>query len=177
MKNDIENINDDFIKTLNNKGGFNVPNDYFEQSSKNILANINKANFLNSHKNENGFTIPENYFETNKEYILSKIKQKNIRKISLFTDWKFAGGIAALLIATATILFVLNRNNKSFEANIDKISNEEMVNYLAKNDIKMEWLNEVSNKIEVETIENKSNKEFEQYLIEHADEQFLLDEL
>jgi aspartokinase len=177
MENELENINESFINNLDKKGGFKTPVDYFENSAKNILSIINITSTVSNLEPEVGFTVPENYFEESKNAILSKINKPQTKKISIYNNWKFVSGIAALLIATFSILFLLNNRDKSLEASLNKVSQEEMVDYLAKNDVKIEWINEANFKIESTINQEQNNKEIEQYLIEQADEQFLLDEL
>ncbi len=177
MQNELENIDESFINNLDKKGGFKTPEGYFENSAKNILTIINITSTVSNLEPESVFTVPENYFEESKKAVLAKTINIKAKKISIYNNWKFVSGIAALLIATFSILFLLNNKDKSLEARLNNISQEEMVDYLAKNDVKIEWISEANFKIESTLNQEQNNKEIEQYLIEQADEQFLLDEL
>lgn len=177
MKNEFENIDDGFLKNLNAKGGFNIPDSYFEKSKENILDKITTEPNLNLDKMEGGFTIPTNYFEENKVAILSKINKPQARKIALF-NWKYLTGIAALFIAVlGIIIFINNQNSTNLSANLNKVSNEEMIDYLANNDVRVEWINELKPISQVEQNGQNNTNEMEQYLMDHTDEQALLDEL
>lgn len=180
MKEEIEDINKIFFKKIKKENGFKTPSGYFEQSKASVLSNINvDFNFFASN-NKDGFTVPNNYFETSKFQILSKINTHEAKKVNLFTvtNWQFVSGIAAIFIAIILLFIFLNINkNNTLSANLNKASEAEMIEFLTNNDVKIEWINELN--LEVKTVSKKdeNNKEIEQYLLEHADEQALLDEL
>ncbi|MFA9213281.1 MAG: hypothetical protein ACEQSR_05475 [Candidatus Methylacidiphilales bacterium] len=177
MKNEFENIDDGFLKNLNAKEGFNTPDGYFEKSKESILAKTTTEPNLNLDKMEGGFTIPTNYFEENKAAILSKTNKPQALKIALF-NWKYLTGIAALFVAVlGIIIFINNQNSTNLSANLNKVSNEEMIDYLANNDVRVEWINELKPITQVEQNGHNNTNEMEQYLMDHADEQALLDEL
>jgi hypothetical protein len=176
MENELENIDESFINNLDKKGGFKTPDDYFENSAKNILSVINITSTISNLEPEAVFKVPENYFEVSKNNILNKINKPQTKKINIYNNWKFVSGIAALLIATFSILFLLNNRDKSLEAALNNVSQEEMVDYLAKNDIKIEWISEANFKIELTNNQVQNSKELEQYIIEQADEQLIIDE-
>ena len=180
MKDELENIDDGFLKNLGNKGDFGVPEKYFNQSKVSILSNINAASDFTISNNEGGFTVPNNYFETSKSQILSKINTQQAKKVNLFFgfNWQFVSGIAAIFIAIISLFVFLNiKNNSTLNANLNKVSEAEMIEYLANNDVKIEWINELNPVIKTVSKNDDNNKEIEQYLLEHADEQALLDEL
>lgn len=180
MKNEYENIDDDFLKNLGNKGDFGVPENYFDLSKASILSKINADSDFAINNSEGGFTIPTDYFETSKIQILSKINTQQAKKVNLFSfaNWQLISGIAAIFIAIFSlyIFFNINKNN-TLSANLNKVSEAEMIEYLANNDVKIEWINELNPEIKTESKKDNNNKEIEQYLLEHADEQALLDEL
>ncbi len=177
MKNEFENIDDGFLKNLGNEGGFSAPEAYFEKSKNSILNKINKEPSLNISGNEGGFVLPNNYFEQGKNAILSKIQKPDAKKINLF-NWKTVSGIAALFIAVVGLtIFINNNNSNNLNANLNKVSEEEMIEYLTNNDVKIEWINEVKPINQIDNKEENNTKEVEQYLMEHADEQALLEEL
>ncbi len=180
MKDEFENIDDDFLKTLGNKGDFGVPDKYFNQSKASILSNINAASDFAINNSEGDFIVPNDYFETSKIQILSKINTQQAKKVNLFfgLNWQFVSGIAAIFIAIFSVHIYLNINkNNTFSANLNKVSEAEMIDYLANNDVKIEWINELNPEIKIVSKKEDNSKEIEQYLLEHADEQALFDEL
>lgn len=180
MKDELENIDDGFLKDLEKEGGFTTPTGYFENSKASILNKIKAKPSLTITKNEGGFTIPTDYFETSKFQILSKINTQQAKKVNLFSvaNWQFISGIAAIFIAIISLfIFVKNNQTNNLSANLNKVSEAEMIDYLANNDVKIEWINELNPEIKTVSKKDDNNKEIEQYLLEHADEQALLDEL
>ena len=177
MKNEYENIDENFLKNLGNKGDFGVPDKYFDLFKASILSKINSDSVINN--SEGGFTIPKDYFETSKIQILSKINTQKAKKVNLFSfaKWQFIRGIAAIFIAifSVYIFFNINKNN-TLNANLNKVSEAEMIEYLANNDLKIEWINELNPEIKTISKKDENNIEIEKYLLEHADEQVLLDE-
>jgi hypothetical protein len=171
MKEELENIDDNYLKNLKSDGGFETPASYFELSKSSILNKINP---------EASFSVPFGYFETNKAEILKKTNIKGANKTTLFPffNWQITSGIAAIFIAIITI-YVFKNSKKSDELNVslNTISEVEMIEYLANNDVKVEWINEFSTNSKSTLKEEEKNIEIVQYLLEHTDEQALLDEL
>ena len=180
MKDELENIDDNFLKNIGNKGDFYVPENYFNQTKSSILNKINVDSDFKISYSEDGFTVPNNYFETNKNQILSKINNKTTfkAKVITFANWQLMSGIAAIFIAII-LLFVFIKTDKieNLSTSLNKVSEAEMIDYLANNDVKIEWINELNADIKTISKKDENNKEIEQYLLEHADEQALLDEL
>jgi len=180
MKDEIENIGNDFLKNLGNNGGFGVPEKYFDQTKAIILSKINADSNFAVSNSEGGFIVPTDYFETNKEQLLSKINNKTAVKTNVFTfaNWQLISGIAAIFIAIFSLYIFLNSNkNNTLSANLNKVSEAEMIEYLANNDVKIEWINELNSEIKTVSSKDDNYKEIDQYLLEHTDEQALLDEL
>ena len=180
MENETENSENVFLNNLPKTNGFSVPTGYFENRSTLILSKIESNKTLDITDNEGGFTVPVNYFETSKSQILSKVNASQVKKVILFTtaNWQFVSGIAAIFIAIISlIIFVKNNQTDNLSANLNKVSEAEIIDYLANNDVKIEWINELNPAIKTDSKKEESNKEIEQYLLEHADEQALLDEL
>jgi len=180
MKDELDNLENNFLKNIGNKGDFCVPENYFNQTKSSILSKIKvDSNFKISYS-EGGFTIPNNYFETNKYQILSKINNKTTFKVKVitFVNWQLMSGIAAIFIAIISLfVFIKTDKTENLSASLNKVSEAEMIDYLANNDVKIEWINELNADIKTLSKKDENNKEIEQYLLEHADEQALLDEL
>lgn len=180
MKDELENIDDGFLKNIGNKGGFGVPEKYFDQSKASILSKTNTDYDFALSNSEGGFIVPTDYFETSKKQILIEINNKAAVKTNVltFANWQLISGIAAIFIAIFSLYIYININkNNTLNANLNKVSEAEMIEYLANNDVKIEWINELNSDIKTISIKDDNNKEIEQYLLEHADEQALLDEL
>lgn len=171
MKKEHENINDSFLKDLPIKGGFKTPEGYFEKVEITILQKIKLNESLNSGNVNGGFQVPTDYFENNKKLILTQTK--NHKKASIINlNWKWAAGIAAILLAVYG-LFELKTNNNNYAAS-NKVTDAEIIDYLANNDIKLEWINETNANLAIPV---NNQKEVEQYLLDHAEEQVILEEL
>jgi hypothetical protein len=180
MKDELENIDDNFLKNIGNKGDFCVPENYFNQTKLSIINKINVEPNFKINNNESGYTVPNNYFETNKHQILSKINNKITfkAKVITFANWQLMSGIAAIFIAIISlIVFIKTDKTENLSANLNNLSEADMIDYLANNEVKIEWINELNADIKTVSKKDDNNKEIEQYLLEHADEQALLDEL
>lgn len=180
MENETEKSDNLFLDNLPKANGFTVPTGYFENRSALILSKIEANKTLDITDNKGGYTIPDDYFETSKSQILSKVNAQQVKKVYLFyaANWQFVSGIAAIFIAIISlIIFVKNNQQDNLSANLNKVSEAEMIDYLANNDVKIEWINELNPEIKADLNKEESKKEIEQYLLEHADEQALLDEL
>ncbi|MGY5354405.1 hypothetical protein [Wenyingzhuangia sp. IMCC45467] len=114
MNNDNQH-NDQFLKDLTQgKNPFKTPENYFDNLSDKLAVDI----FEQSLPNKTGYKTPNNYFEN------FTVKKPKNRIISLIP-----------YLSTAAIIafgfFIFNNNNQS---SIDKLSNEEIINYLSSDD-------------------------------------------
>jgi len=138
----------------NNQGGFTVPEGYFEESQKQILAKVNHG----------GFEVPDAYFDQNKERLLQQIKPQP-KQFKLNKIWYAA---AAILLVAGGIFFMipLNQNNTPVA-----LSDEEIINYVLTqkiNDLPIEAL-----AIQEVNITDVTTEE----MIDGVDEETLLNEL
>ncbi len=97
----------------NKQEGFTVPEGYFEESQKQILARVNHG----------GFEVPDTYFNQNKERLLQHIKPQQ-KQFRLNKIWY----AAAALLLTSGIFFMMpsNQDNKPVA-----LSDEEIINYIS----------------------------------------------
>lgn len=175
MQEQDQHIDDSFIKKLPVSGGFEVPEDYFNQSAERLLHVIN--NDLATGK-AGGYTVPDGYFEQTTQQILQKVKARQPEKIYLW-NWASVAKIAAVFITVCGLtLFVVtkNKSEQTLSEKLNKVSQDELIDYLANNDVKIEWISDV-NYTPTKESTTANTKEIEQYLIDHADEQVLLEEL
>ncbi len=174
MKEQDQHIDDSFIKKLPVSGGFEVPDGYFNQSTDSIFHTINNDLAVGK---AGGYTVPDGYFEQVEQQILQKVKLEEPKKIYLWS-WSNVTKVAAVFIAVVGItLFIVvkNQSEQTLSDKLNKVSQDELIDYLANNDVKMEWISDVNYTPAKEN--NTNTKEIEQYLIDHADEQVLLEEL
>ncbi|MES2689528.1 MAG: hypothetical protein V4658_03950 [Bacteroidota bacterium] len=143
-----------------NRDGFVVPGNYFEQSRNHLLNKINNG----------GFTVPEQYFEQSRQKITGAVAntKKTPLVISLNTWWYAAA--AVVLLASVSLLFIKPRQVP--QADLDKVTNEEIVNYfLTSESISDIPANELyTNEIVPVTKEDEE-------LLHQLDEELLLNEL
>lgn len=161
-----ENIEGELIK--NNQGGFSVPESYFEKLESDIFAKT--ANV--------GFTVPNGYFDTLESKITDKISKPKLSISYSSTYAKVLSGIAAALIVISGFIF-MNRNlmpnkqNKAFsKAVMDEVSDEEIITYVDESDIRESHIIDVAF-----TTKDKSQNQVEDYLINNAEEQLIIEEL
>lgn len=153
---------------LNNPdNGFKVPDGYFELLQKNILAKTT----------DNGFTVPENYFNTLDNRIQQKIKKSKTINYH-FTFRRMAMGVAASFILTAGFLLIKNQLYPSMQSHVlsqnklNELSDEEIINYLDIADLNDSHIAETTVKTEV-----KSQNQVEDYLINNAEEELIIEQL
>jgi hypothetical protein len=182
MKEDDNDIDDSFLKGLAISGGFSVPENYFEKSIMGLKSITSQPEpLLNIKNKEGGFEVPENYFEKSANQILEKVGAKQGKKIHLNT-WFTLTKVAAVLIAIIGLSYVLivkTKQKQTFSEQLNNVSEEEIIDYLAKNDVKTEWITKAvfSSENQLPSTVNSKNKEVEQYLIDNTDEQTLIEEL
>lgn len=182
MKEDDNDINDSFLKGLAASGGFSVPENYFEKSIVDLKSITSQQEpLLNIKNNEGSFEVPENYFEKSANQILEKVGAKQGKKIYLNTWFTFTK-VAAVLLAIIGLSYVIitkTKQEQTFSEQLNNVSEEEIIDYLAKNDVKTEWITKAafSPENKVPPTVNSKNKEVEQYLIDNTDEQTLIEEL
>lgn len=171
MRKEKENIDDSFLKNLPQNDGFTTPEGYFESVELTILAKIKLNESLHLGNSNGHLSVSNAYFENNKNAILSKTKAvKNTPIINI--NWKWVSGIAAILLAVYGLNELKTTNLITQKTN--KVSDTEIIDYLTNNDVKLEWINEVNPNFVFQT---NNSKEIEQYLLDHAEEQVILDEL
>lgn len=138
----------------NNQGGFEVPEGYFDESQKQILARVNHG----------GFEVPDAYFNQNKERLLQHIKPQP-KQFRLNKIWYAA---AAVLLVAGGIFFMMPSKQKNTSV---ALSDEEIINYVSNqkiNDLPIEAL-----AIQEVNITDVTTED----MIDGVDEETLLNEL
>ncbi len=167
MDNEYEHIDDSKLKALKVSGGFSVPPHYFNQLRNHVLEET-----VGSQKRD--LNVPEGYFERSRMAILQKTVGSTPQP--QLTVWykkaflKYAA--AAVLMATITVGFWIARQ-PTIPESIATISDEEILDYLEKEDMRDVPISEVS----FTSISTSAVTEEETYIINQTDEQILLEEL
>ncbi|MEI6507926.1 MAG: hypothetical protein WCO54_05535 [Bacteroidota bacterium] len=160
-----EYIDDELLNNPDN--GFQVPDGYFELLQNNILAKTT----------DNGFTVPEKYFNTLDNRIQQKIKKSKVINHH-FAFKRMAMGVAASFILIAGFLLIKNQLYPSMQSHVlsqnklNELSDEEIINYLDIADLSDNHIAESTVKTEV-----KSQNQVEDYLINNAEEELIIEQL
>lgn len=165
QQNNNQHIDDTFLNELGNKGGFDVPEGYFETLQKNILnKTINR-----------GFVVPDNYFEALPSRIATKVATSEI-KIIHYSFKQYVKWIAAAsVILIAGIAFWLSQptNQNNYISQMDRLSYVDIISYVELSDIQDPVLYETTYQADELT-----TLQAEKYLLENIpDEQLIMEEL
>jgi len=150
--------NPNHINKSNQQGGFTLPDGYFEQSQKQLLARINNG----------GFNIPDGYFEQNKTQLFQHIKPTP-KRFALHPVWYAAAAI--FMVSLGVMMMIMPTTDKNTENIV--ITDDEIINYVSADkltDIPMEAL-------AVHVINNTTDETITEEVIEGVDEETLLNEL
>jgi len=120
------------LNNINKKNSFKVPENYFDNFSKELETRISEENLKKQFGNKNPFTVPENYFET-----FSVNKKNPERKIvRLITPWLSAAAGIIIIFALWQFLLTEVDKNKHAETNDTLISTH--LNFFADNQIQID---------------------------------------
>ncbi len=162
MSENKEHIDTSFIQNLHPNGGFEVPEGYFVQLQETIL---NKTS-------NNGFSVPEHYFNELEERIEAKLKNPvQPKRLVIIRNLKYASAIAASLLIFGSLYLWLSKPQAS-PVDFSALSDEEIINYIEVSDIQDHKILEMAIKSESST-----TKDEEEYLINTADADLIIDEL
>lgn len=123
----------------------NVPRNYFNELSTNILLKIknedaaisaedeikNISHLLHSLKDKQVFNVPEGYFYTLDEKVLSKIKPKSAKVVPLYSEKKWLRYAAAAMITILVLIGALQLFNSKDSA--DKIASTQLAKNYSEN--------------------------------------------
>ncbi len=149
MHTENEHIDDSFLNLLGNKGGFEVDENYFNKLRKDIL---NKTVYQ-------GFAVPDGYFDSLSTRILDKTQDKKgfLFHLRPYAKWTIA---ACFFLVSGLLFRFYNSNHQDgYILEMNKLSDEEIVNYMDANDIQDASLFEASIHID-----DKTSREAEKYL-------------
>lgn len=148
------------------QGGFEVPEGYFEQLQSDLLRKTAG----------NGFTVPEGYFGSLESRIRQRIAEHRPVSVKIHYLRKSVIGIAATLLLAGAFFFLTFRDerpaNHFAQTRMDELSDEEIIDYVEVADLNDAHINGMA-----VNIEDQAQKQVEDYLINQADEQLIMDEL
>jgi len=116
-----------------NKGGFKLPEGYFDSVEERLIERWDSKI-----PGDTGFSVPEGYFETLSETLQEKItpeKNNRGRVISLFRGKKLAYVVSTIAACLTVLLYI-----KLYDTNTTKWSDvalSEMENYIAQGHVKL----------------------------------------
>lgn len=168
---------EDFIRSLKGSGGFEIPQDYFENTLKK-LQEISKEPKLDLNDLKGGFETPPQYFENLNAQVLSKVNQpKKGKKLSLLSNsnWmKYAAAIVLFGIIGFGIL-KMNQPAQTESAKMEDLTEEEIIDHLSKSGYAEDMLCDAGWCDELKKLDN--NTDIETYLIEDGSELELMNDI
>jgi hypothetical protein len=158
-----EHINLESIRQHDSGTGFDVPEGYFDRLERQVLSKTSA----------NGFTLPDAYFDTLKGRIESRVAPPDRwQPILLIGGKKWMSLAAASLIAISSLVLWLNFKTPAYVARLNELSDDEIIHYVAKYDLHDEGLLELAIKVD-----EKPTDQTEQYLLNTADADLIMEEL
>ncbi|TZF81073.1 hypothetical protein FW774_19710 [Pedobacter sp. BS3] len=111
-------------------GGFSLPGNYFDELPSRIEAAI-YADTLKQEITADGFAVPAGYFDTLERSVQNKIQpvSKHGKVRRLYQSWMSYAAAACITIATVAGIY-FNYQQHSIEAQMAKIPEQEIINYL-----------------------------------------------
>lgn len=176
-----------FVTGLPKENPFSVPEGYFEELPDSILFRIKgRENHKADFSSANHFEVPEGYFDSLSKSILVKtaIKQKTQGKI-IWLHRLSRVAVAAVAVVAVSLVIWISKHKSGHSTNtagLEQVSDEEIFTYLENNNVSIDLVAEVyaetvSDKNKSEASDNDSNALMEQYILDNADEQLILEEL
>jgi hypothetical protein len=158
-----------FIKAKINMPKVDVPRDYFDTLSDNILTEIRLNTTLNDLPKAIPFEVPTAYFDTLPSILIAKVKEPLVLPFTPKHIWLKNIAVAAsilLMLGLGFSTFVTNTKQSSEisslqnSALLNTVTDTEIENYVVANDLENEFSNEtelnplIDNKINLPLLEN-----------------------
>jgi hypothetical protein len=158
-----EYINLEKIRQHDSGKTFDVPEGYFDRMQAQVLSKTAG----------NGFTLPDAYFDTLKGRIESRVAPPDRwQPILLIGGKNWMSMAAASLIAISSLVLWLNFKTPAYVARLNELSDDEIIHYVVKEDLHDEGLLELATKVD-----EKHTDQTEQYLLNTADTDLIMEEL
>ena len=157
-------VNDSNLRTLDTQGGFYVPKGYFKSMRNHILRETTE---LVASKN---FQVPDDYFEQSRKAILSKTTGNPTALKIWYTQSRVKYIAAAIVLFLSSLTFILY--NKQHQSGLQSMTDDEILLYFEQEGVRDIPVSEVSFTLGESTTNNE-----ERYLMNHADEQSIIEEL
>jgi len=175
-----------FVNGLPKNNPFTLPSTYFEELPQSILIQVKGSETPQlSQTIESGFEVPQGYFEDFPSKVISKSHAANTGgRIIRFPYINRIAAAAVALLAVGLVLLLSKTTPHQTETavSIEQATDDEIFTYLENNNVSIDLVAEVYT--ETETVKNKpvnsapdSNTLIEQYILDNADEQLILEEL
>ncbi len=175
-----------FVNGLPKNNPFTLPPSYFEELPQSILMRVKGSETPQlSHTIDSAFEVPQGYFEDLPSQVVSK--SNTVKTHGRIIRFSFINRIAAAAVALLAIGLVLllsktAPHHTKTAVSIEQATDDEIFTYLENNNVSIDLVAEVYT--ETETAKNKStnsvrdsNELIEQYILDNADEQLILEEL
>lgn len=162
MLEENQDINLKIIRKYDTGKGFDTPDGYFEHLEAQVLSKTVG----------NGFVVPEDYFNNLERRINSRVAPQKDQIALLYGGKKWIAMAAASLFAVGMLVFLLRKPDPQYLSQLSALSDEEIIHYVGFEDLNDAHLFELAFK------ENeKQNDQTEQYLLNTADADLILEEL
>ena len=169
--------------TIGVDAGFEVPLNYFDESFNVIMSSVNLEKNISSPVSQS-FDVPSGYFDELTTSVLTKVAESDNNQVKIITlprrsNWKkYSAAAAVAMIIGVGSYFGLNNkgsfnslnnsNASNTELNVENISDEEIISYLAQvseGDDLIHLSKYASNNSESDHLDSQiEKKEIEEYL-------------
>lgn len=161
MLTENDHIDDSNLKAIKTKGGFTVPQSYFENMRTHVLQQTSQT------PKEKFYSVPDGYFETSRAAILAQTshKKSTVRLWYKLSITKYAA--AAIILISATLYLT----KSSIQSNLQSMSDDDIILYLEENSNDIN-ITDISFVVQSTQLNNEDH-----YLINTIDEQSIIEEL
>ncbi|MFA6260732.1 MAG: hypothetical protein WC760_04645 [Bacteroidia bacterium] len=167
MNEEITYREEDYLRSLPVKGGFTVPDGYFEDQKSRLLFRLRQeGNAIQ------GLEVPEGYFEQSKARILKRTVEQPKKSLSLVNRPFFRYAIAASMILVSGISFNLLRDQQTTTQKT--ITSTDVLQYMEVNGATELSAAELINLLPASAVSTSAE---ENYLLEQSDNTLIFEEL
>jgi len=153
----------------------NVPDGYFAQLPDKVLQRIrteeNEDPVLDLPVRKQPYRVPDNYFDQLPEQVIPRARQNKTRVVHVQRRWQTIAVAAAVLGAIIIGYFTLQPQENNTQLSFEKLSTEELTDYLASNldEWHTEQVVELSEQEMTLLIDSTQTEEIEDWILEDMD--------
>jgi hypothetical protein len=162
MLEENQDINPEIIRKYDTGKAFDTPVGYFERLEAELLSKTAG----------NGFAVPDDYFNNLEGRIKSRMANQKAQFALLYGGKKWIALAAASLLAVGMLVFLLRKPDPQYVSQLNALSDEEIIYYVGFEDLNDAHLLELAF-----NGNEKQNDQTEQYLLNTADADLILEEL